>query len=100
MVQIRKGVERVAARQAHRGTIMHAERLMVVAAGVLARHRAEGDSYVEVTRGRRADAFVVLVDPGPHGNALAIEFGRRASSERGATQGVYALHAAMGARGG
>ena len=98
MATVNRGVERVAARQAHPGTIMHAERLMLIAATALAARRAEGDSYVEVSRGRRADAFVELVDPG--GNALAIEFGRSAGSEHGASQGVYALHAAMGARGG
>lgn len=98
MASVNKNVERVAAHQAHRGTIMHAERLMIIAATALATRRAEGDSYVEVSRGRRADAFVELVDPG--GNAVAIEFGRSAGSERGASQGVYALHAAMGARSG
>ena len=98
MASVNRNVERVAAHQAHRGTIMHAERLMLIAATALAARRAEGDSYVEVSRGRRADAFVELVDPG--GNAVAIEFGRTATSKRGATQGVYALHAAMGARGG
>lgn len=98
MASVNRNVGRVAAHQAHRGTIMHAERLMLIAATVLAARRSEGDSYVEVSRGRRADAFVELVDPG--GNAVAIEFGRSAGSERGASQGVYALHAAMGARGG
>ena len=98
MAQVNRGVERIAAHQAHLGTIMHAERLMLVSAAVLARHRDQGNAYVEVTRGRRADAFVELVDP--KGNAIAIEFGRPAGSERGASQGVYALHAAMGARGG
>ena len=98
MASVNRNVYRVAANQPHRGTIMHAERLMLIAATALAARRAEGDSYVEVSRGRRADAFVELVDPG--GNAVAIEFGRSAGSERGASQGVYALHAAMGARGG
>ncbi|MBV2364265.1 hypothetical protein [Streptomonospora nanhaiensis] len=96
MAEVYRNVERVAARQAHRGTIMHAERLMLVAGRVLAQHRAHGHAYVAVTRGRRADAFVDLVDPG--GNALAIELGRTGARGRGPSQGVYALHAAMGAR--
>ena len=103
MAQVNRGVERIAAHQAHPGTIMHAERLMLVSAAVLARHRDQGNAYVEVSRGWRADAFVELVDPGKNGhegNAIAIEFGRPAGSERGASQGVYALGAAMGARGG
>lgn len=98
MAQVYRSVERVAARQAQEGTIAHAERLKLTAAAVLARHRDQGNAYVEVSKGRRADTFVELVDP--RGNAVAIEFGRPAGSERGASQGVYALHAAMGARGG
>ena len=103
MATVNRNVERVAAHQAHRGTIMHAERLMLVSAAVLARHRDQGNAYVEVTRGRKADAFVELVDPGKNGkngNAVAIEFGRPAGSTRGASQGVYALGTAMGARSG
>lgn len=98
MATVYRNIERIAARQAHPGTIAHAERLETIASQALAARREEGNSYVETTRGRRADAFVELVDPG--GNALAIEFGRSARAEHGATQGVYALHAAMGARGG
>jgi len=104
VVTLNKNVERAAARAAHRGTIMHAERLMLISATVLARHRDQGNAYVQVTRGRKSDAFVELVDPGrkkgSQGNAIAIEFGRSAGSGRGASQGVYALAAAMGARGG
>ncbi|MEU0492563.1 hypothetical protein ABZ249_25330 [Nocardiopsis sp. NPDC006139] len=100
MATVYRNAERAAAHEAHPGTIAHAERLEAIASQVLAARREEGDSYTEVTRGRRADAFVALVDPGPDGNALAIEMGRSPGAEHGATQGVYALHAAMGARGG
>lgn len=96
MAQVYRGVERIAAHEAHEATIAQAEVMGGVARQRLSQHRHTGRASIEVSAGRRADAFVELVDPG--GNALSIEFGRNASSSRGASQGVYALHAAMGVR--
>ncbi|GAB3209805.1 hypothetical protein GCM10027294_25660 [Marinactinospora endophytica] len=98
MAQVYRSVERVAAHEAHEATIAQAGRLAGVARQRLAQHRATGRARIEVAAGRRSDAFVELVDP--DGNALAIEFGRVGTRDRGTSQGVYALHAAMGARDG
>ncbi|MFC7330817.1 MULTISPECIES: DUF5403 family protein [Nocardiopsidaceae] len=76
--------------------VERAEILATRARTRLAQHRESGRARIEVIRGRRSDAFVELVDDGPDGNAVAIEYGRTGSRGRGASQGVYALHYAIG----
>jgi len=72
-----------------------------IARGYLAGHRAEGHSYIDVTRGK-VDSFVNLNDIGSKSNkghpaAAAIEFGRSGDSP---TQGVRALSRAFGLTSG
>jgi len=92
-----KGVEQIAAHEAREAVREKAEELATRARSRLAAHRSSGNARIEVSQGRKSDAFVELVDPG--GNALAIECGRSASSEHGAMQGIYPLSHAIG-RGG
>lgn len=96
MATVYKSVERIAAHQAHEATIAKAEQMAGTARTRLAQHRYSGRATIEVSPGRRADAFVALVDPA----ALSIEFGRSSSSESGAMQGIYPLAHAIGAAGG
>ncbi|ASU81407.1 hypothetical protein CDO52_00190 [Nocardiopsis gilva YIM 90087] len=98
MAQVFRGVERIAAHLAADAAEHKAEQLATRARMVLSAHRHTGRAQITVTTGARSDAFVNLNDPG--GNALAIEFGRTATSSRGPSQGVYALHRAIGQRGG
>lgn len=64
------------------------------AAAVLAAHRYEGDSEINVTRGNKTDAFVNLDDTRGDHAAGAIEYGR-SGGRGGATQGVHALSRAF-----
>lgn len=94
MATVFKGVEKVAAREARDAVRDKADELAVRSRQRLESHRHSGRSSIEVEHGK-VDSFVVLDDPGPDGNALAIEFGRK-GGEHGATQGVYALSYAIG----
>ena len=97
MASVYASVDRIVAHEVQPAVVERAEILANRARTRLAQHRESGRARIEVTRGRRSDAFVELVDDG--GNAVAIEYGRRGSRGRGASQGVYALHYAIGARG-
>jgi len=95
MATVYRGVEKIVAREAKPAVKEKTEELAVRARSRLGTHRSSGNARIETSMGK-TDGFVELVDPGPDGNALAIEFGRSASSEHGAMQGIYPLSHAIG----
>lgn len=77
----RRAINRIAKRQARK------------AEAVLRAHRHEGHARITVTQGK-VDSFISLDDTRGQRAAAAIEYGR-SGGRRGATQGIYALRAAM-----
>lgn len=78
MARVNKSANRVVAHLDGVVDAVHdsAETLGARSEAILAQHRDTGQAAIEVSRGRRTDSFVDLVDPA----AVALEYGRPAGT--------------------